>query len=70
MSDADKKMRVDGSFNGKTREEAEASAREWADAEPNLAAYEIVSVEKVTEHAPWQWKPRDLWAVTFDLEFK
>ena len=70
MADPDHTMRIAGRFNAESREEAAARAREWADAEPNLESYEIVAVEEVTEHAPWQWKPRDLWDVTFDLQFK
>ncbi len=70
MADPDRTVRIPGRFNAGSREEAVVRAREWADAEPNLESYEIVAVEEVTEHAPWQCKPRDLWDVTFDLQFK
>ncbi len=56
---------ISGWFTADTIEDAVRQAREWAEAEPNIEHYEIVSIEAV------DGRPRrGLWDVTWNLAFK
>jgi hypothetical protein len=57
--------RISGSFTADTIEDAVRQARAWAEAEPNIEHYQLVSIEAV------DGRPRrSLWDVTWDLAFK
>lgn len=57
--------RLSGWITADTIEEAIREARAWAEAEPNVERYEIVSIEAVHGRPA-----RGLWDVTWDLIFK
>jgi len=57
--------RMSGWFTAETIEDAVRQAREWAEAEPNVEYYEIVSIEAVNGSPR-----RGLWDVTWNLAFK
>ncbi len=56
---------MSGWFTAETIEDAVRQAREWAEAEPNVEYYEIVSIEAVNGSPR-----RSLWDVTWNLAFK
>jgi hypothetical protein len=65
VSTSRKMERVSGWFTASTIEDAVRQARAWAEAEPNIEHYELVSIEAV------DGRPRrGLWDVTWDLAFK
>lgn len=56
---------MSGWFTAETIEDAGRQAREWAEAEPNVEYYEIVSIEAVNSSPR-----RGQWDVTWNLAFK
>jgi hypothetical protein len=57
--------RISGWFTADTIEDAVRQARQWAEAEPNIDYYEVVSVQAV------DGRPRrGLWDVTWNLVFR
>ena len=65
MSTSTEMERISGWFTADTIEDAVRQARAWAEAEPNIDHYELVSIETV------HGRPRrGLWDVTWDLAFK
>lgn len=65
MSTSTELERMSGWFTAETIEDAVRQAREWAEAEPNVEYYEIVSIEAVNGSPR-----RGLWDVTWNLAFK
>lgn len=65
MSKSTEMERISGWFTADTIEDAVRQAREWAEAEPNIEYYEIVSIEAVNGRPR-----RGLWDVTWNLAFK
>lgn len=63
--------RISGHFTADSIEHAVRQAREWAEAEPNIESYEIVSIEAVKrESRSWMWAPIGLWDATWDIVFR
>ena len=65
MSTSTEMELISGWFTADTIEDAVRQAREWAEAEPNIEYYEIVSIEAVNGRPR-----RGLWDVTWNLAFK
>lgn len=65
MSTSTEMEPISGWFTADTIEDAVRQAREWAEAEPNVEYYEVVSIEAVNGSPR-----RGLWDVTWNLAFK
>ena len=60
--------RISGHLTADTIEDALRQAREWAEAEPNIESYEIVSIQAVKgESRSWMSTPIGLWDATWDI---